>query len=570
MNQSTNKLAALLAAKRIAQTSSVSTPVSTPAPKLNLAAILKAKQVHEKSQVENVKENPFAISVDKYGNSITYNKAQQEFIRIASSGTSCILIGAAGTGKTTCMRGVATSLIQSGKLSILNNSDHKHLVSGTPGIVFCAYTRRATANLRRNLPEDLKANCITIHKLLEYEPVFYTVTDPETGDEKSIMKFEPTRNSYNPLSPDIRVVVFEESSMIGIELYKEVIEALPHNVQYIFLGDIQQLPPVFGAAILGYKMLELPTVELTEVYRQALESPIIRLAHRILSGTTIMPQELEDWRVAGLTLHPWKKKLHPDIACLTFAKFIIQAYDKAAYNPEEDIILLPFNKSFGTDEVNKHIANYIARKKGLLTYEVIAGFNKHYLSVGDKVLVDKEDAIITHIEPNPNYTGTSFQPPSVFLDYWGHNQNPQETAQEEMDEDAVDFLLSQVSSVEDEDRVRQASHIIYLRRYDSDDEFKLDSAAGLNSMSLGYAITIHKSQGSEWRKVFLILHQSHATMLQRELLYTAVTRAKEELYVICEPETFVKGILSQRIKGNTLREKAEYFKGKLETNGGEY
>ena len=203
MNQSTNKLAALLAAKRIAQTSPVSTPVSTPAPKLNLAAILKAKQVHEKSQVENVKENPFAISVDKYGNSITYNKAQQEFIRIASSGTSCILIGAAGTGKTTCMRGVATSLIQSGKLPILNNSDHKHLVSGTPGIVFCAYTRRATANLRRNLPEDLKANCITIHKLLEYEPVFYTVTDPETGNEKSIMKFEPTRNSYNPLSPSL-------------------------------------------------------------------------------------------------------------------------------------------------------------------------------------------------------------------------------------------------------------------------------------------------------------------------------------------------------------------------------
>jgi ATP-dependent exoDNAse (exonuclease V) alpha subunit len=52
-------------------------------------------------------------------------------------------------------------------------------------------------------------------------------------------------------------------------------------------------------------------------------------------------------------------------------------------------------------------------------------------------------------------------------------------------------------------------------------------------------------------------------MLQRELLYTAVTRAREELYIICEPETFVKDIESQRVKGNTLAEKAEFFKGKI-------
>jgi exodeoxyribonuclease V alpha subunit len=81
-------------------------------------------------------------------------------------------------------------------------------------------------------------------------------------------------------------------------------------------------------------------------------------------------------------------------------------------------------------------------------------------------------------------------------------------------------------------------------------------------------LTVHKSQGSEWEKVFLCLHQSHAVMLQRELLYTAVTRAKKELVVICEDDTFVKGIESQRIKGNTLEEKAEFFKGKI-ANGDE-
>ena len=555
-----NRLAELLAAKKQAQ-QTINQLTTTQ--KLDINKILKKPTATIPQEVK-----PEATSVGMRGEVITLNEKQLEFVKLAASGKSCILIGAAGCGKTTSMRAVATALVQSGNLPILHNSDHKYLTSGVPGIVFCAYTRRATANLRRNLPDDLKANCITIHKLLEYEPTYNTVVDPETGNEKTVMSFEPARNSYNPLSSDIRVVVFEESSMIGVDLYKEVIDALPHSVQFIFLGDIQQLPPVFGAAILGYKMLELPTVELTEVYRQALESPIIRLAHRILNGTTILPQELEDWKIPNqLTLHPWKKKLHPDIACLTFAKFITQAYAHGAYNPDEDIILIPFNKSFGTDETNKHIANHIARKKGKVTYEVIAGFNKHYFSVGDKVLVDKEDAIITRIEPNPSYTGAIPQHPSAFLDYWGHNQNPQEHKSEaEMDEDAVDFLLSQVSTDGGEDRVRQSSHIIYLRRYDSEYEFEVNTASGINSMSLGYAITVHKSQGSEWRKVFLIFHQSHATMLQRELLYTGVTRAKEELYVICEPETFVKGINSQRIKGNTLAEKCEYFKGKVEQN----
>jgi ATP-dependent exoDNAse (exonuclease V) alpha subunit len=56
-------------------------------------------------------------------------------------------------------------------------------------------------------------------------------------------------------------------------------------------------------------------------------------------------------------------------------------------------------------------------------------------------------------------------------------------------------------------------------------------------------------------------------MLQRELIYTAVTRAKKELYVICEPDTFYKGVINQRIKGTTLAEKAEFFKGKAEAEG---
>ena len=513
------------------------------------------------------KSEPAPEVSDKYGNLITYNAKQQEFINLVSSGQSAVLIGAAGTGKTTCQKGAILSMIQKGMLPPLDAQGHRHLSSGTPGIVICAYTRRAVSNIRANLSTDLQGNCITIHKLLEYAPVYNSVFDAESGEERTKMSFEPSRDASNPLPPSIHTIIFEESSMLGTSLHKEVIDACPHGPQIIYLGDIQQLPPVFGPAILGFKLLELPVVELTEVYRQALDSPIISLAHRILSGIPLPDKEFPEWKKpAKLTLHPWKKRISPDEALNTAGMFFTRAIDASVYDPEEDIILIPFNKSFGTDELNKKIANHLARKRDVETHEIIAGFNKIYLSVGDKVLYDKEDATILSIETNPIFMGANYQPASKTLDYWGYNSGHEQLRSiEEMSDDAVDFMLAQVASADaDGDRVRQASHKIRLRMNDSDAEVTVDKASELNSLLLGYALTVHKSQGSEWRKVFCVFHQSHATMISRELLYTAVTRAREELYIICEPDTFVKGINSQRVKGNTLAEKAEYFKGKLD------
>ena len=389
--------------------------------------------------------------------------------------------------------------------------------------------------------------------------------DENTGESRTKMQFEATRHGANPLPSSIRYIIIEESSMLGVDLYKELINACPHNPRFIFLGDIQQLPPVFGPAILGFKLLELPVVELTEVYRQALESPIISLAHRILSGVPLPASDYPQWKSPGkLTIHPWKKKIEAQAALNTAGMFFKTAYDSGAYDTEEDIILIPFNKAFGTDELNKIIANHIAHKHGRTVYQVVAGFNKCHFSVGDKVLYDKEDATIISIMPNPAYSGIMPVMESPTLDYWGYDEAGPRQA--ETTDDGVDFLLAQVAVQEgkSEERVRQCSHTITLRMNDSDVEVKVDKASEVNSMLLGYCLTVHKSQGSEWRKVFFVCHQSHATMIQRELLYTAVTRAREELYVICEPETFTKGILSQRVKGNTLAEKAVYFQGRLD------
>ncbi len=500
-----------------------------------------------------------------HGEVITYNPEQQEFITLISSGDSCVLVGAAGTGKTTCSQGGIAALIAGNTIPVLKADGHKHLVDGSPGILIISYTRRAVNNIRKVQSKDLQSNCITSHKLLEYAPDYFEIYDPETGLSKKTMRFLPTRCASNSLPNTISTIIVEEASMLSVELHAEIMAALDHKVQWVFIGDIQQLPPVFGSAILGFKMLELPVVELTQVYRQALESPIIRLAHRILSGKPIPVDEYESWGEPNqLTIHPWKKKLSAEHAALTLGAFFKQGIDKGMYDPNEDMILIPYNKACGTIEVNNIIANHLARKRKAYTYEVMAGFTKHYFSVGDKVLYDREDAEIIDISPNPVYSGGRVQPPSITLDYWGHNPNiAQESGFESYNEgDDVDFLLAQVTS--SEDRVTQASHKLVIRLDDTAQEVTVTKAAEVNSLLLAYALTVHKAQGSEWRKVFFCLHQTHASMLQRELLYTGVTRAREELYVICEPESFTKGILAQKIKGNTLKEKAEFFKGKLD------
>jgi superfamily I DNA/RNA helicase len=127
----------------------------------------------------------------------------------------------------------------------------------------------------------------------------------------------------------------------------------------------------------------------------------------------------------------------------------------------------------------------------------------------------------------------------------------------------VDSILASLSSESTEERKNAASHCITIEMKDTGEQITLDKAAEINNLMLGYALTVHKSQGSEWRKVYCVFHNSHSTMISQELLYTAVTRAREELFVICEPDTFSKGVMRQRYPGKTWQEKREYFKGRI-------
>lgn len=517
--------------------------------------------------------------VTRDGKKITYNQKQAEAVSLALSGESFCLTGPAGSGKTTTVEGIINALMDSPRNSILDGVVHKTLPSsGVPGILVCAYTNKATSNVRKKLPLELHRNCMTIHKALEFGPVYFDDVD-ETGKPKTSMRFEPARNRENPMPSGIYCVIIEESTMLDVPLWNQLLDAFPQsthpNLQIILIGDIQQLPPVFGKSIFIHAMQKgIPTVELTEVHRQAKENPILNLAHTILDGKPItapkIPEFCIDKTSEGLgkvTIHPWKKQITDITALKAMAMWLPEQINSGNYSPEVDMILTPFNKGFGTTALNEIIASHLAKILNAEVHEVFTGVKKAYFRIGERVLYQKSEARIIDIQPNRAYYGKMPRLPSNTMDYKGVEHDPSK-ANLNLTDDQINESLDRIDrfmnsfedhTSKDSPTARAASHKITVKVEDTGLEYVLSSAGDINNLLLGYVLTVHKSQGSEYNKVFLLLHHSQAIMTYRELLYTAVTRAKEELYIICEPSTFVQGINTQRLPGKNVQEKIAAF-----------
>ena len=520
---------------------------------------------------------------------ISLNAEQSKAVEMGLRGQSFALIGAAGTGKTTTTQELIRLVTRSSHMLPLTDST-KHLSKDAPGLVICGYTNRAVNNIKKKLPPHLQSHCITLHKLLEYAPSYFTVYDDE-GNERNTMRFEPSRNGANTL-PHISTVILEEASMIGTDLFGQLLDALPRPsaTQFIFLGDIFQLPPVFGPSILGFKMSELPVVELTHVYRQALLSPIISGATAVRTDTFTSwiteQQQLAGIKADGkltekiiidraehgkLTIHPWKKRIAAPAGVKTIVSMITNLINAGSYNPDEDQILCPFNKSFGTIELNKGIAEFLTTQRGGTTYEVIARFTRSYWAVDDKVLVDRHTAVITKIEQTIGYIGKPTRAASKTLDRSGYDPVIDGDKKQARSVDEVLNELDAIAEQDDEESKNLASHTITVWIEDLGEERKLSTAGEINAMLLSYCLTFHKSQGSEWKRVFLFLHSSHQMMISRELLYTGMTRAKDELYIICEgnlggyDNQMHTGSRRAVIPGVTLQEKIEYFQDKAKS-----
>lgn len=494
---------------------------------------------------------------------LVLNEHQQEAVDAAMSGRSFCLVGSAGTGKTTTTRKIIEASMAAHRFPILEKGT-KHLAKDRPGVVLIAYTRRAVRNIAKQMPSEFKPHCITHHKLIEYAPTVVE-TDMPDGTVRISKPFLPQRTRNNTLPSNLRTIIIDEASMYSLDFYNLLLDALPDPsvVQFIFIGDLNQLPPIYGDGILGLKLNELPVVELTHVYRQALLSPIIDLAIQLKNNDlgkefkVVKEDIIKETPHGTLKIIPWKKKLEFEEE-ESIIHYKLQEWVKnGTFNPTEDVILCPWGKSFGTISMNKSIGTQYARQRGEVVYEVIAGFNKHYFSIGDRVLLDKQDAEVVKIAINPRYIGKPAQPPSKKMDYNGWGSDATAAL---LSADDIDARLDMYAESDSEDRTQEASHSMTVRFIDNDVEETITKAAEFNKTELAYAMSVHKSQGSEWQRVFIIMAECHMKMAKRELVYTAITRASKELTVIMPPTMLLKAAARPKIKGVTLEEKKLWFR----------
>ena len=489
---------------------------------------------------------------------------QQMAVELALAGKSFCLIGKAGTGKTTTEREIVKAILK----SHAGKGSHIFRIQGTgekhegPAAAVVAYTRIASGNSRNAIckDEDLREcfynNVTTVHNLLEFAPEFFYDADKE----KESMRFVPKRNSSNPLT--VRTVAFEESSMIDLTLWEKVYDAMLRGTQCIFIGDINQLPPVFGPSILNYALVQLPIVELNTVYRQAFNSLVLKNAHNILEG-----KELEtgpDFKILeGGTTQLGQVSLRMSLIA-TLEKW----FSSGEYRPDEDIVLSPFNKGdLGTDSLNNHIAMFLNKNE---VYEIYAGIRKLYLAVGDKIMYQKQVGVVTNIRINGGYIGRQPKPHSIHLDRFGfmrHNGGVDMLSDEDDDDGLIhaNVDLEEMSSKDMEELSHQSSHVVDILLTDTGEALSLRRTGDLSasSFSLAYALTVHKSQGCEWRKVIMVFHKDHSILLFNELLYTAVTRAAKEVVIVAKKYLLTKAIATRRIKGDTIKEKIEYFNANM-------
>lgn len=525
---------------------------------------------------------------------VVLNEKQQLAVDSLVHGESMCVVGPAGSGKTTTVRSMVHKLRELGLID--KTSEFKRYggngaedrVTGQWSVAFVAFTRTATNNLRASIAADESLlefwDCAqTVHNLLEYTPEYYMKEDPETGIERETMRFIPMRDEDNQL--DIDYIFIEESSMVDLDLADKLMRALPTKCKVVYLGDINQLPPVFGLPILAYALNKLRTVELTEVYRTGM-GPVLTNAHRILNG--VMPEEdSHEERGAFSLYHEFtaangnvsiknhsKDKGTPvhtgqENCARIYTKVFNLFHERGDYDPEQDMILSPWNKQdLGTVEMNYNIAQFLGDKRNATVFEIKAGFNKYYLAEGDKVFVNRELGTITGINMNGDYVGAAPQPASTALSRNGTMILGKAGADIDLDEedDYANFDIEKLADQNlDEAKRRAASHIVTVE-LDGGGEAVLSSAGDYNidKFSLGYVLTIHKSQGLEWRKVWVIAHKTQGATLTREALYTAATRAKKECAVFGHEGTIRAALGRQRLEGSTLTDKIAAFSGNVD------
>ena len=336
-------------------------------------------------------------------------------------------------------------------------------------VALTAPTGRAAKRMSEITGKEAK----TIHRLLEVE-----------WDKHDRPYF--SRNARNPISAG--AVIVDELSMVDISLFASLLDALPLGCRLIMVGDSDQLPAVGAGSVLHDLILSgvLPVVELKEVFRQAMKSRIVTNAHKIVSGQ--MP-ELHDKNNDFFFM---KRNSAYDTAA-TVAELCTVRLPKAySYSPINDIqVLCPSRKGeTGTVSLNKRLQAVInppsPQKKELQS-------GSRIFREGDKVMQIKNNYNIIWTKDSEEGTGV---------------------------------FNGDIGTVKKIDKANGCLAVWF------DDKEAVYSTDNLQELEHAYAITVHKSQGNEFNAVVIPVMGVVPQLCYRNLLYTAVTRAKKLMVMV--------------------------------------
>ena len=354
-----------------------------------------------------------------------------------------------------------------------------------------------TGRASKRMSEATKREAKTIHRLLEVNGG----TEEEDVRKPKRGMFE--RNEDNPLEAD--VVIIDEMSMVDISLMHALLRAIPYGCRLILVGDTNQLPSVGPGNVLADIIAShmFRTVELKKIFRQEDTSDIVLSAHQIQEG--IIPKIdndskdffLMDRREAGHIITITKKLVADNMP----------RYVQAT--PFEVQVLTPMKKgTVGVENLNKELQEYLnPKKKG--TKEYVFGDGK-LLRTGDKVMQMKNNYQLEWKQVG-KYGLTINSGTGVFNGDVG------------ILKDINEFASFMTIEFEDGKIVEYP--------------FK-----NQEELELAYAITIHKSQGSEYPAVVIPLMRGPELLMNRNLIYTAITRAQKCVVMVGQPQVFMEMI----------------------------
>ena len=347
-----------------------------------------------------------------------------------------------------------------------------------------------TGRAAKRMTEVCGAESKTIHRLLES-------TFSETDDN---MRF--SKNEENPLDCDLLII--DEMSMVDILLMQALLKALKAHTRLIMVGDSDQLPSV-GAGNVLHDIINsgvVATVSLTEIFRQAKESAIVVNAHKINHG------EYPEFNKDGTDFFLVKRDNAVDISSSIIDLFIKRLPKAYRYNPLYQIqILSPTRKGItGVTELNNALQKVINppdKKKKEKSFKNII------FREGDKVMQTRN-----------NYDME-----------WTKLDNHEETG--------FGIFNGDIGYIHRIDKELESATIVF------DDRLCIYEFAKMEDLDLAYAVTVHKSQGSEFDAVIMPMYPCAPMLQNRNLFYTAVTRAKK-LVVVVGRESCIQAMITNK------------------------